>query len=164
MTDEEFVGDVFTASPRRLVGQMYALCGDLAAAEDAVQEAFVRAIDHKREFRRTDNPEAWLCRVAINVQRNRWRRLKTYLGLQHRLDGQPPALEPGSDHVMVMQALAELPEGQRLVIVLHHLVDLSVREVAAMLDIPTGTVKARLARGRAALALTMPRSDEERHV
>lgn len=164
MTDEEFVADVFAASYRRLVGQLYAVCGDLATAEDAVQEAFVRAIDHGRAFRRADKPEAWLCRVAINVQRNRWRRLRTYLGLEPRLVEPARTFESVPDHVELMAALARLPETQRVAIVLHHLVDLSVQDVAATLGVPTGTVKARLARGRAALAVALSEQEEERHV
>jgi RNA polymerase sigma-70 factor (ECF subfamily) len=52
----------------------------------------------------------------------------------------------------LVAALKQLPEAQRRAIVLHHLCDLSVEQVAAETDSPTGTVKARLARGRAALA------------
>ena len=70
MDDEQFVAEAYHASYRRLVGQMFVLCGDLGTAEDVVQEAFVRALDHVRTFRRTDNPEAWLSRVAINLQRS----------------------------------------------------------------------------------------------
>ena len=57
-----------------------------------------------------------------------------------------------------MDALRRLPEAQREAIALHHLADLPVHEVAATLGVPTGTVKARLSRGRAALAtlLTEP--------
>jgi RNA polymerase sigma-70 factor (ECF subfamily) len=164
MEDDEFVADLFTASYRRLVGQLYAMCGDLAGAEDAVQEAFVRAIDHSRTFRRADNPEAWLCRVAINVQRNRWRRMKTFLGLRHRLGDPVTVPEADYRHVMLMEALATLPEPQRVAIVLHHLVDLTVAEIAGLLGVPTGTVKARLSRGRATLAEILDDRTEERHV
>ena len=57
-----------------------------------------------------------------------------------------------------MDALRRLPDAQREAIALHHLADLPVHEVAATLGVPTGTVKARLSRGRAALAtlLTEP--------
>ncbi len=62
---------VFDASFRRLVGQLYGVCGDLAEAEDLVAEAFVRAADRVRQFEATDNPEAWLRTVAVNVSRTR---------------------------------------------------------------------------------------------
>jgi len=50
MSDSGFVHEVYDASYRRLVAQMYALCGDQADAEDAVQEAFVKAIGRARQF------------------------------------------------------------------------------------------------------------------
>jgi len=164
VTDEEFVRGIFAGCYRRLVGQMYAMCGDLATAEDVVQEAFVRAWDHARTFRRTDSPEAWLRRVAINIQRSRWRRIRTHAGLQHKLAEPMSPFEPSGDHADMMSALATLPVGQREAIVLPHLMDLPVAEVAAALDVPVGTVKTRLVRGRAALAELLSESDEERHV
>ena len=72
--DVEFVRELFHASYRRLVGQLTAVTGNHAEAEDVVQEAFVRAVDRARSVRRTDNPEAWLRTVAVNVARSRFRR------------------------------------------------------------------------------------------
>jgi RNA polymerase sigma-70 factor (ECF subfamily) len=161
MSDEQFVAEAFHASYRRLVGQMFALCGDLANAEDLVQEAFVRALDRASSFRATDNPEAWLSRVAINLQHSRWRRMKRYAGLQPRLVERPLAGEFAPESLDLIDALAELPTGQREVVVLHHLTDLPVHEVAAILGISPGTVKSRLSRARAALADVL--NDEERH-
>jgi RNA polymerase sigma-70 factor (ECF subfamily) len=161
MKDEHFVAEAYHASYRRLVGQMFALSGDLAGAEDVVQEAFVRALDHVRVFRRADNPEAWLSRVAINIQRSRWRRLKRYAGLQPRLveRGTPPDVR--AETLDLLEVLAGLPAGQREAIVLHHLTDLPVDEVAAALGVPVGTVKSRLSRARVALARAL--DDEEHH-
>ena len=62
-----------------------------------------------------------------------------------------------------MAALKELPLAQRVAIVLHHVCDLPVREVARETGVPTGTVKARLARGRAALAVALSDHHEEVH-
>ena len=58
--------ELYDASYRRLVVQMYAICGDLAEAEDAVQEAFVTAMRKERELRRVANPEAWVRTAALN--------------------------------------------------------------------------------------------------
>ena len=66
----------FAASYRRLVGQLYAVCGDLAEAEDVVAEAFVRAVANRRTFDAAENPEAWLRTVAVNLARSRFRRRK----------------------------------------------------------------------------------------
>jgi RNA polymerase sigma-70 factor (ECF subfamily) len=62
--------------------------------------------------------------------------------------------------VALVAALRRLPEEQRRAIVLHHLADLPVAEVAAETGAPIGTVKARLSRGRAALALLLEEHDE----
>ena len=57
-----------------------------------------------------------------------------------------------NDHVALVAALRQLPEAQRRALVLHHVCDLPVHAVAAEIGVPEGTVKARLSRGRAALA------------
>lgn len=165
MPDDDFVEQIYHASYGRLVGQFYLICGgDLAAAEDIVSEAFVRAVAHARTFRRTDNPEAWLRRVALNIHHSTWRRMKTYAGLEHKIPrpGQPVDLT--ADHLALLAALKTLPDAQREAIVLHHLADWPVTEVAATLGIPIGTVKARLARGRAALAVALADHEEKPHV
>ncbi len=66
----------------------------------------------------------------------------------------PPESEPGPgpERAALVAALRQLPESQRMAIVLHHLCDLSVEQVASETGAPVGTVKARLSRGRAALA------------
>lgn len=152
MDEAAFVREVYDASYRRLVGQLVGVTGSLAEAEDVVQEAFVRACNHVRTFRRTDNPEAWLRTVAVNLARSRWRRLKRWSGLVPSLvdRGTTDGLSP--DHVALVSALKLLPETQREAIALHHIADLPVHEVAATLGVPVGTIKARLSRGRTALA------------
>jgi RNA polymerase sigma-70 factor, ECF subfamily len=162
--DEDLVRQVYEASYRRLVGQLYGVCGDLREAEDVVQEAFARAVQHERKFRRADNPEAWLRTVAVNLSRSRWRRRvlgDRLLRKAHRTDAVQPELSP--DHVALVAAMRRLPEAQRQVIALHHLADLPVHEVAEAVGVPVGTVKARLSRGRAALAELLTDREEAQH-
>ncbi|WP_166355874.1 RNA polymerase sigma factor, partial [Phytoactinopolyspora limicola] len=64
-------------------------------------------------------------------------------------DNTPP---PNPDHVALVTALRQIPEPQRQAIVLHHLVGMSVDEIATETNTPTGTIKARLSRGRTTLA------------
>lgn len=155
------VQDVFDASYRRLVVQMLAICGDQAEAEDAVQEAFVKAVGHPRRFEALDNPEAWLRTVALNHMRNRWRRAGVLRRILPRVPGVSHPVELSPDHVALMTALGDMARPLREVLVLHHLADLSVAEVARALCIPTGTVKTRLVKGRNVLAAKL--SDEEAH-
>ena len=143
--------DLFDASYRKLVVQLYGVTGSFDEAEDLVQEAFVRAAASGRRFLRVDNPEAWLRTTAVNAHRSRWRKLRNGRRAQNRAI--PPRDPPGiEEHLNLVAALRALPEDQRVVIALHHLADLPVAEVAYELGVPVGTVKSRLKRGRDALA------------
>ena len=154
LANEPALAEVFERSYRRLVVQLYGVVGDLVEAEDLVQEAFVRAASSGRRFSAVDNPEAWLRRTAVNLHRNRWRKLRNFSRIRHRLENptDPPGLD---DKVVVIQALRGLPEQQRQVLALHYLADLSIEDVAATLGCAVGTVKSRLARGRDAMALAL---------
>jgi RNA polymerase sigma-70 factor (ECF subfamily) len=169
---EDSVRKAYEAYYRRLVIQVAGLVGDLAEAEDAVHEAFARVLASPGSFLRADDAERWLRVAALNVARTRYRRrwLFDRLVRAGRVEVAPAAV-PGlsGDRVALLAALRRLAPPTREVVVLHHLADLPVAEVAATLDIPVGTVKARLARGRAALARlladeeTVPLPEEARH-
>jgi RNA polymerase sigma-70 factor (ECF subfamily) len=150
---------LFDASYRRLVGQMTAFTGSHAEAEDVVQEAFVRAVARAGHVMTLANPEAWLRTVAVNVARSRFRRATRLLELVSEPVGVAPEISP--DHVALVAAPAQVPAAQREAIALFHVADLPVREVADLLGVPIGTVKARLARGRHALASLLADRNEE---
>jgi RNA polymerase sigma-70 factor, ECF subfamily len=145
---EEF----FAATYARLVGLLFAFLHDQAQAEDAVQDAFASALLRWRSLRGYRDPEAWVRTVAfrraIDHHRRNVRQVRALLRL-----GPPPPLPPvGADHVDLVRALHKLPLAQREVLVLHYVAELAVERIAAELRLPVGTVKSRLARGRAALA------------
>ena len=142
---------LYAAAYRRLVVQMYAICGDLADAEDAVQEAFITAIRKRRALRSVHNPEAWIRTVALHRLHHGWRHAAVVRRHEAAVRGPDPSVEVGPEHVALVAALSRLDPGQREVVVLHHLADLSVAEIADDLDLPIGTVKSRLGRGRARL-------------
>lgn len=143
--------EVFDASYRRLVVQLYGVTGSLDEAEDLVQEAFVRAAATGRRFLAVDNPEAWLRTTAVNAHRSRWRKVMNGRRAQERM---VPPRDPADleQHLELIDALRSLPEAQRHVIALHYLADLPVERIADELGVPSGTVKSRLSRGRQALA------------
>lgn len=143
---------VFEVSYRRLVGQLYGVCGDLTEAEEVVAEAFARAVQHQRTFAQLDNPEAWLRTVAVNVSRTRRRRARM-AAERERTETRHPVFD--DERMELMAALRRLPLPQREAIALHYLADLPVNEVAESLGVPVGTVKTRLSRGRAALAVLL---------
>jgi RNA polymerase sigma-70 factor, ECF subfamily len=157
------LSDVFDTSYRKLVVQLYGVVGDLAEAEDVVQEAFVRAAAAGWRFTGTDNPEAWLRTTAINVHRSRWRKLRNFSRIKERLH--QPVDAPGLEaRIDVIDGLRSLSPDQRAVVALHHLADLSVTEIAQHLGVPEGTVKSRLKRGRDTLAQTLRTAEEIDHV
>jgi RNA polymerase sigma factor (sigma-70 family) len=156
--------ELYDASYGRLVLQLFALCGDLSDAEDAVQEAFVKAINQGRGFDRVDNPEAWLRTVALNQQRNSWRHAKVVRRFATLVPGGPTISELGPDRVALVRALAELDPDLRHVVVLHYLADLGIAQISHELDIPEGTVKSRLSRGRDRLAPLLDEREENDRV
>lgn len=157
--DAKTFDEFYASSFARLVGQLYAMCGSFAEAQDCVQEAFVRAWDRRSQLDRHQPAEAWVRTVAWRLAVSRWRRARRALVPpdRSRLPATPP--EPDITHTALVAALRQLPAEQRRAIVLHHLCDLSVAEVASETGVAIGTVKARLSRGRVALAVLL--SDEE---
>jgi RNA polymerase sigma-70 factor (ECF subfamily) len=157
---EEFDG-FYAASYRRLLKQLVAVTGDLAEAEDALQEAYARASVRWQRLVAYDSPEAWVRRVAMNVAVSAARRARRRAIALGRLAPQPAVPELTPDALDLAAALRSIPLGQRQAVVLHHLVGLPVGEIARELGLPAGTVKARLARGRAALARRLALDPEE---
>jgi len=152
MRDSQEFDAFYAASAARVVGQVYAMTGNRAEAEDAVAEAYLRAWNRWSVVRHADSPEAWVRRVASRIAVSAWRKAVNRLRAHHRaaVDDEVDGLSP--DHVALVHALRQIPADQRRVVVLHHLVGLSVAEIAEEVGAPAGTVKARLARGRRAMA------------
>ncbi|WP_460459225.1 SigE family RNA polymerase sigma factor [Angustibacter peucedani] len=152
MSAEESFDEFYRTTGRRVVHHVYAMTGNRTEAQDCVQEAYARAWQRWSHVRGLDDPEAWVRTVARRVAVSRWRRTRT--AARHLLvhGREEHTAAPGEAHVVLVDALRQLPEAQRHAIVLHHLVGLSVEQVAHETGSPVGTVKARLHRGRAALA------------
>lgn len=144
--------DFFAASFQRVVSQVYLMTGNLAEVEDAVQDAFARAWQRWDTYNDYQQPEAWVRLVAYRIMVSGWRKAANRLSAHRRAEagGYAPDLSP--DHVALVAALRAIPPDQRRAVVLHHLVGLSVDEVAAETSASPGTVKSRLSRGRKALA------------
>lgn len=151
--DEAEFDEFYAASFRRVTAQVYAMIGNLDEATECVQEAFARAWAHRRKLEKADYPEAWVRTTAHRLAVSRWRRRKVAARPVDRAMGAPletPAVD--ESRVALVAALKQLPEAQRQALVLHHIADLPVHQVAAEVGVPEGTIKARLSRGRAALA------------
>jgi RNA polymerase sigma-70 factor (ECF subfamily) len=162
VADTEGFEEFYTATVGRLLGQLFPVTGDLHEAEEIVQEAYARASTRWGRLRDYDVPEAWVRRVAMNLAADRGRRLQRQARALLR-SGPPATVPPASvEAIALAEALQTLPVRQRQAIVLHHLVDLPVDEVAAILGARAGTIKSWLARGRRSLAARLGEPEEVR--
>lgn len=144
---------VYAATAPRLVHQLYLVIGDLSEAQDCVQEAYARAWSRWDRITATGgDPVGWVKTTAYRLAISRWRHFAAGLRALRRHGVTRDPQGPNPDTVAVRDALAALPMNQRMALVLYHIADLTVDEIAAQLDVPSGTVKARLSRGRKALA------------
>jgi RNA polymerase sigma-70 factor (ECF subfamily) len=143
--------EFYAAHVRELTLQLFAYTGDYAAAQDAVQEAFCRAVPRWDRLVRYDDPSAWIRRVAWNVATSRWRAMRTASRFAH-LHHDEPAAGPNPDHVALVAALRHLPARHRRAVVLHFMVGLTSEEIAAQEGVAASTVRVWLVRGKAALA------------
>jgi RNA polymerase sigma-70 factor (ECF subfamily) len=161
--------DAFTALVDRHRQRVYNVClrllGNAEDAADAAQDTFVSVLTKLDRFRGDAAFTTWLHRIALNAcyDLTRARRRQPMLRLagdaptdDDRLG--PPVPDP-ADEVAgtrdVLSALRTIPEEFRVAIVLADLQDLPYEEVAKVLDVPIGTVKSRVHRGRVALARAM---------
>lgn len=151
-SDLVVVGDLetlFRAHYARLVRALAIVSGSQESAADAVQEAFVKAHLHWRRVQRYDDPVGWIRRVAINKLRDEHRRngRKERAVEKLQADARPDQLDwsTGPDAIAL---LAQLPRQQRLAMALFYVENLSILEVAGLLEISEGAVKFHLHQGR----------------
>lgn len=151
------LGDLYDHYRQMVYRTALAITSDPEAANDLMQDVFLRLyrfadrIDPQRPI------EPWLYRMTANLaytwvkRRNRWIRpledLADWLAGSSRNSPQETA-EMHDDWQRIQQAITGLPLPQRLVVVLYYLNDLSLQEISEILDVPVGTVKSRLHYGR----------------
>ena len=140
-----------------------------ADAEDATQMALISIVRALPSFDRRSKFSTWVYRIATNaaldeIRRTQRRAIPT--NDDTVFDGNPrDALSAVDAQIDVSQALAQLSEEYRTAVVLRHVVDMEYEDIAIALEIPVGTVRSRIARGRAQLAEILGNShaDGERH-
>jgi RNA polymerase sigma-70 factor, ECF subfamily len=143
--------ELFRREYAPLVAALATAHGDLDAAADAVQGAFVEAYDRWERIQFYDRPGAWVRRVAINRLIDDARR-RTRRRRSRPRPGAGSYLDPDVDGVAIRAAVARLPTRQRLLVVARYFDDLSVREVAHLCGIAEGTVKSQLSAARHTLS------------
>jgi RNA polymerase sigma-70 factor (ECF subfamily) len=160
---------------RRLYRAVRSILRDDDEAQDAMQEAYVRAYTHLDGYREQGNFAAWLTRIAVNEALMRKRKDRRFVPLDtpaapdeedtvhtdERFHTTTPEGLAGGGELrrLIENAVDRLPDGFRAVFVLRAIEQLSVNEVAACLDIPEATVRTRFHRAR-----EMMRRDLDRHI
>lgn len=145
---------------RALVGHAYLLTGDLRDAEDLVQDALVKVFAGRRAPSEIGSAEAYVRRAVHTLYIDGFRRRRHWATIRH-LHAAPDATPPdGPDgptdlivgnRLVLARGLARLTPRERTCVVLHHVEDLPVDEIAALLSLSTGAVKRYLSDGRRAL-------------
>lgn len=147
---------------RQVYNLAYRMLGNAEDAGDLVQETFLRAFGALASFRQDASFLTWLYKIASNlcIDQLRSRKAKGALSLDVELEeGREPAADTrstgpedaavrGAVQEVVHRAILNLPERYRVVVVMRHLQDMSVDEIARTLNLPTGTVKTHLFRAR----------------
>lgn len=150
---------LYAAHWRQLVRLSVLLVRDLGTAEEVVQDAFIAVHARWSRLRDPDKALAYLRQAVVNRSRSVLRHHAVVDRHARREAGAPAAVQPGTDtdalasdrRSAVLDALRELPDRQREVIVLRHYLDLSEAQVAETLGISRGAVKSHTSRGSARL-------------
>lgn len=149
--DRHAYGELVRRHHDGVIRVVYRMCGDPALAEDAAQEAFLRAWLNLSGFKPGTSLRSWLYRIAVNAALDALRRDKRTVEAEiGELDLPDPGQGPEAAYLQkeretaVRTAILSLPEASRSVLVLREYGDLSYREIAASLGIPLGTVMSRL--------------------
>ena len=151
MTREEFIS-LASAEQESLRRFLLSLCNDAALADDIAQDALVNAYVASASFRGAARFSTWLFRIAYNcfIDRMRGRRLQTA-----PLDSPAARAVPGPEaadgrfrHEDLHRAIGMLPDKERAALLLFYMEDKPVKEVADILEMPAGSVRAYLTRGR----------------
>lgn len=156
LSDRQAYGELVQRYRQQVVAVVYRMCGDVYLAEEAAQEAFIRAWQHLESYDMQRPFRNWLYRIAINAALDALRRQPPVSALE----GQPLAAPAGDpENILehreraeaVRQAVLALPPASRAVLVLREYQGLAYQEIADTLHIPVGTVMSRLNYARQAL-------------
>lgn len=133
----------------------YFYLADRHKAEDICQDVFVKLFTHLQEIE-PGREKAWLLRVTVNACRDTWRSAwlrRVVLGAPSLeiIPAQEDSFEQREEKAAVLRAVHKLPAPFREIILLYYYQEMSISQIAQMLDLPEGTVSSRLSRGRSKL-------------
>lgn len=167
--DRSALGPLYAAYATTAIRTAFLITRHQAAAEDAVQEAFVQVLRSVGSLRDPAVFRPWFYRIVVNAAkraaRNSYRAVPTAQPLGEQVDlttARPEEAVIGLEEVeQVRSAIAALPEAHREILVLRYYTDLSEAEITQTLGVPAGTVKSRLHRAREALAARLKRAGSQ---
>jgi RNA polymerase sigma-70 factor (ECF subfamily) len=164
--DRKAFEQIYQMYHRRIYNAVYGMLSDADDAQDVTQDVFIRLHDALPTLRADEAFSTYLYRIALNLCRDRARRKKRvrFQSMDTPRTDSEGEVEPmefpdlgklpeetiaGEElQKRVRQAVQNLSEDHKAVIVMHHFQGMEVNDIARILDVPTGTVKSRLARGR----------------
>lgn len=165
--DQSSFEDIVIYFQNRIYQHCYRMLGNAHEAEDVAQEAFIRAYTNIDSFDNRRKFSTWLYRIATNLTIDRIRKRKPDYFLDAEMKGTDgldmytrlpsQGRSPGEEveglelQRFIHQEIAELPPKYRSIIMLRYLEEFSLKEISDILNIPLGTVKTRIHRGREAL-------------
>jgi RNA polymerase sigma-70 factor (ECF subfamily) len=154
--DRQSFGDLVRLHRAGVVNVVFRMCGDEALAEDAAQEAFIRAWTKLPDYQPRAPFRSWLYRIATNAARDMLRRQRPTVDVNDlplASPGSGPEAEVSTSEraQQVQDAVLALPDASRTVLILREYEGLSYREISDVLEIPMGTVMSRLNYARSAL-------------
>jgi len=168
--DMQAFGSLVAKYQDRVFNVILRICQNPADAEELAQETFLKALERLETFRGQSRFYTWLFRIAVNAALSHQRRAGRIrfrplpepgsmeqlapsdgaagLGRRPRDPRPDQAAMTRESHQHLLQALADLEEDFRVVVVLRDIEDMDYKQIARVLDVPAGTVKSRLHRGR----------------
>ena len=151
--------DALNALLRHHYDSIRAICHRIvlnsADAEDATQMAVISVARSLPSFDRRASLSTWIYRIATNAALDELRRIRRRPIPTHDVALDTPYGDSTGEvdtQMLISHALSKVSEEYRVVLVLRHVADLDYEEIATVIDIPVGTVRSRLARGRAQLS------------
>jgi RNA polymerase sigma-70 factor, ECF subfamily len=160
-TDQAFEA-LMARHERRVYNLAFRMLGNAEDARDATQDAFLSCFRHLSAFRGESAFATWLHRIAVNACYDSLRRRRDNVSLDERPiepAAHPDHAEQAISAVDIQRGLGEVPPDFRAVVIMHEIQDMPLEEIAAILDVPVGTVKSRLHRGRVALGRALSAGD-----
>ena len=160
----------------RLLNFIYRFLNDLDRSEDLVQDTLLKLYTHKDSYKEIAKFSTWLYTIAANLARTELRKIKrrktfsvTELSRDDRefiiqgTDDGPSEIHSTEDiQKKIKKALADLPADFRTMIILRDIQELSYDEISKIMDVPLGTVKSRINRGRLKLQESLRKKGEQR--